>query len=72
MILFRRCFTKLIRFYNNYMYLMFNMIHTNVLKFIEHIIFIDIVIFESILNLILTIKLILKKKHLFLYINIYF
>ena len=73
MILFRRCLTKLIRFYNNYMYLMFNMIHTDVLKFIKRIIFINIVIFESILNSIFVIKLFLKIKHyLFLYITIYF
>ena len=52
MMLFRWCFTKLIRFKNNFMYLMFNMIHTDVLKFIEHIIFINIAILESILNLI--------------------
>ena len=53
------------------MYLMFNMIHTDVLKFIDHIIFINNVIFESILNLIFIIKLFLKKKTLFIYIYNY-
>ena len=50
---------------------MFNMIHTDILKFIEHIIFINIAIFEGIVNLIFIIKLYLKKKqYLFLYITI--
>ena len=49
------------------------MIHTDVLKFIEHIIFMNIVTFESILNLIFIIKLYLKKNViLFLYITKYF
>ena len=44
------------------------MIHTDVLKFIEHKIFINIALFEGILNLIFIIKLFLKKKqYLFLY-----
>ena len=50
---------------------MFNMIHTDVLKFIEHIIFINIAIFEGILNLIFIIKL-FWKKIFFLNITIYF
>ena len=54
------------------MYWTFNMILTDVLKFIEHIIFINIAIFEGILNLIFIIKIFLKKKqNLFLYITIY-
>ena len=54
------------------MYLMFNMINTDVLKFIEHIICINNVIFGSILNFIFIIKLFLKKKHyLFLYIYLF-
>ena len=49
------------------------MICTDVLKFIEHIMFINIAIFDGILNLIFIIKLFLKKKHyLFLYITVYF
>ena len=63
---------KLIRFSNSYMYWMFNMIHTNVLKFIEHIIFINCAIFEGILDLIFIIKLFLKKQIFILYITIYF
>ena len=55
------------------MYWMFNMIHIDVLKFIEHIIFINIAIFEGILNLLFIIKLFFEKeKYLFLYITIYF
>ena len=48
------------------------MIHTDVLKFIEHIVFINIAIFEGILNSIFIIKLFLKKHYLFLYITIHF
>ena len=47
---------------------MFNMIHTDVLKFIEQIIFINIAIFEGIVNLIIIIKLYLKKKSIYFYI----
>ena len=60
------------------------MIHTDVLKFIEHIIFINIAIFEgmfnlifiniaifeSMFNLIFIIKLFLKKKFIFIYNDI--
>ena len=46
---------------------MFNIIHTDVLKFIKHIIFINLVIFEIIHNLIFTIKLFLKKKIFFIF-----
>ena len=38
------------------------MIYTDVSKFIEHIIFINIAIFEGILNFIFIVKLFLKKK----------
>ena len=48
------------------------MIHTDVLKLIEHIICINLAIFEGILNLIFIIKIFLKnKQNLFLYITIY-
>ena len=78
MILFRRCFTKLIRFLNiymymPYMYLMINVIHTDVLKFIEQIFSINSVIFECIHNFIFFNKTIfLKNQYVFLYITIYY
>ena len=53
MILLRRCFTKINMFLNiymnmPYMYLMINVIHTDVLKFIEQIFSINSVLFECI------------------------
>ena len=47
------------------------MIHTDVLKFIEHIIFINIAIFEGILNLIFIIKLLLKRNIIYFFIYYY-
>ena len=52
------------------MYLMINVIHTDVLKFIEPIFSINSVIFECIRNFIFIIKLFLKNQYLFLYITI--
>ena len=49
---------------------MFNLIHTDVLKFIEEIIFINSVIFECMLNFIFIVKLFLKNEYLILYITI--
>ena len=54
------------------MYLMINVIHTHVLKFIEQIFSINSVIFECIHNFIFIIKLFLKNQYLFLYITIYY
>ena len=53
--------------YRPYMYLMINVIHTDVLKFIEEIFSINSVIFESIHNFVFIIKLFLKNQYLFLY-----
>ena len=44
---------------------MFNMIHTDVLEFIEHTVFINSVIFQYILNFIFIITLFEKKHDLF-------
>ena len=52
------------------MYLMINVIHTDVLKIIEQIFSINSVIFECIPNFILIIKLFLKNQYLFFYITI--
>ena len=52
------------------MYLMINVIHTEVLKFIEQIFSINSVLFECIHNFIFIIKIILKNQYLFLYITI--
>ena len=49
---------------------MFNLIHTDVLNFIEEIIFINSVIFECMLNFIFIVKLFLKNQYLILYITI--
>ena len=49
------------------MYLMINVIHTDVLKFIEEIFSINSVIFETIHNFVFIIKLFLKNQYLFLY-----
>ena len=54
------------------MYLMINVIHTEVLKFIEQIISINSVLFECIHNFIFIIKIFLKNQYLFLYITIYY
>ena len=51
--------------------LMINVIHTDVLKFIEEIFSINSVIFECIHNFVFIIKLFLKNQYLFLYITIY-
>ena len=66
MILFRRCFTKINTFlniymYRPYMYLMINVIYTEVLKFIEQIFSINSVLFECINNFIFIIKNIFEK-----------
>ena len=52
------------------MYLMINVLHTEVLKFIEQIFSIDSVLFEYIHNFIFIIKIFLKNQYLFLYITI--
>ena len=52
------------------MYLMINVIHTEVLKFIEQIFSINSVLFECIHNFIFIIKIFLKNQYLFLYITI--
>ena len=54
------------------MYLMINVIHTEILKFIEQIFSIntDSVLFECIHNFIFIIKIFLKNQYLFLYITI--
>ena len=54
------------------MYLMINVIHTDVLKFIEQIFSINNVLFECIHNFIFIIKLFLKNQFLLLYITIYY
>ena len=54
------------------MYLMINVIHTDVLKFIEEIFSINSVIFECIHNFVFIIKLFLKNQYLLLYITIYY
>ena len=54
------------------MYLMINVIHTDVLKFIEQIISINSVIFECIHNFIFIINLFLKNQYLFLCITTYY
>ena len=51
---------------------MINVIHTDVLKFIEHIFSVNSVIFECIHNFTFIIKLFLKNQYLFLYITIYY
>ena len=56
--------------YRPYMYLMINVIHTDVLKFIEQIFSINSVIFECIHNFIFIVKLFLKNQYLFVYITI--
>ena len=52
------------------MYLMINVIHTEVLKFIEQIFSIDSVLFGCIHNFIFNIEIFLKNQYLFLYITI--
>ena len=52
-----------------YMYLMINVIHTEVLKFIEQIFSINSVLFECIHNFIFIINIFLKNQYLFLYIK---
>ena len=52
------------------MYLMINVIHTEVLKLIEHIFSINSVLFECIHNFIFIIKIFVKNQYLFLYITI--
>ena len=54
------------------MYLMINVIHTEVLEFIEQIFSINSVLFECIHNFIFIIKIFLKNQYLFLYITIYY
>ena len=56
--------------YMPYMYLMINVIHTEVLKFIEQIFSINSVLFECIHNFIFIIKIFLKNQYLFLDITI--
>ena len=58
--------------YKPYMYLMINVIHTEVLEFIEQIFSINSVLFECIHNFIFIIKIFLKNQYLFLYITIYY
>ena len=50
------------------MYLMVNVIHTEVLKFTEQIFSINSVLFECIHNFIFIIKIFLKNQYLFLYV----
>ena len=52
------------------MYLMINVIHTEVLKFIEQKFSINSLLFECIHNFIFIIKIFLKNQYLFLYITI--
>ena len=52
------------------MYLMINVIHTEVLKIIVQIFSINSVLFECIHNFIFIIKIFLKNQYLFLYIII--
>ena len=52
------------------MYLMINVIHTEVLKLIEQVFSTNSVLFEYIHNFIFIIKIFLKNQYLFLYITI--